>query len=459
MIGGMFDILPGFRDFYPSDCATRNQIFEGWRKVAHRFGFEEFDGPILEPLELFTKKSGEEIVDQLFAFRDKGEREVALRPEMTPSLVRILGRQLATLKLPTKWFNITENFRYERPQKGRLRSFYQFNVDMIGEVSCAAEAELIALAIASFQQFGLTREHFYIRLSDRQLWTLWLNVFGIHEEATQSQMLAIFDKWERRTPDAIQKDLLQVLPQHCAAAEFFEKTEHLRTLHSLEEIRSYFREQNLSAECDQLLQQRFTTWQALLEELQALGCSAFITIDLSVVRGLAYYTGFVFEVFETGNQGRALAGGGRYDHLFEKLTGHAMPAVGFAAGDVTLTDLLQKYAPLPPYHRPLDVVVLFEPTERSIALQQAQRLRQQGFSVEYPLGSAKSLSKQLKKAYASQPTHVIVFTAEASRTGQVQLRTSGATDSQLVPVEKLTEILKSSPLSHKPLFPLKRSIV
>lgn len=448
MIGGMFDILPGFRDFYPSDCATRNQIFEGWRKVAHRFGFEEFDGPILESLELFTKKSGEEIVDQLFAFQDKGEREVALRPEMTPSLVRILGRQLATLKLPTKWFNITENFRYERPQKGRLRSFYQFNVDIIGEASYTAEAELIALAIASFQQFGLTCEHFYIRLSDRQLWTLWLNVFGICEETVQTQMLSIFDKWERRAPDAIQKDLLQVLPKYCAAAEFFEKTEHLRTLHSLEEIRSYFMEQNLSAECDQRLQQRFATWQSLFEELQALDCQAFITIDLSVVRGLAYYTGFVFEVFETGNHGRALAGGGRYNHLFAKLTGHAMPAVGFAAGDVSLTDLLQKYVPLPPYHKPLDIAILFEPTERPIALQQAQRLRKQGFFVEYPLGATKSLTKQLKKAYASQPTHVIIFTAEASRTGHVQLKTQGTTAPQLVPVGKLIEILKPSSIPH-----------
>ena len=186
----MFEVLPGFRDFRPNKCAVRNFIFEHWRSVARSFGFEEFDGPILESLELFTKKSGEEIAEQLFAFEDKGGRKIALRPEMTPSLVRILGEQIATIKRPTKWFNITENFRYERPQKGRLRSFYQFNIDIVGEASCTAEAELIALAIQSFQTFGLSREHFYVRLSDRQLWMLWLQAFGIDDEATKLKMLS-----------------------------------------------------------------------------------------------------------------------------------------------------------------------------------------------------------------------------------------------------------------------------
>ena len=439
--GVMFEVLPGFRDFQPQACAIRNSLFKNWRKTAHTFGFEEFDGPILESLELFTKKSGEEIAEQLFAFEDKGGRKIALRPEMTPSLVRILGAQLATLKRPTKWFNITENFRYERPQKGRLRSFYQFNVDIVGEESYTAEAELIALAIRSFQSFGLTRVHFYIRLSDRQLWTLWLQVFGIHDEDLKIKMLALFDKWERRSHEEIEKDLKGILPATTPAETFFQETETLRQANDLEAIKACFEKHPLTESLKAALEERLDTFSKLFTELSYLGCQEFLKLDLSIVRGLAYYTGFVFEVFETGNQGRALAGGGRYDQLFEKLTGHPMPAVGFAAGDVTLTDLLQKNNLLPQIENPLDCYVVFEPSEVQSALSTTQMLRSQNISVKYTLGEAKSLSKQLKKAFSESPKFVLIFTHDELAQDKVQVKNISKDSTELVDLSQIADYL------------------
>lgn len=439
--GVMFEVLPGFRDFQPQSCAIRNSIFKSWCKTAHAFGFEEFDGPILESLELFTKKSGEEIAEQLFAFEDKGGRKIALRPEMTPSLVRILGAQLATLKRPTKWFNITENFRYERPQKGRLRSFYQFNVDIIGEESYAAEAELIALAIRSFQSFGLTREHFYIRLSDRQIWTLWLQVFGIDNEDLKIKMLALFDKWERRSHEEIEKDLKDIIPSSTQLEAFFQETERLRQASDLEAIKACFEKHPLTQSLKTALLERLDTFSKLLTELNYLGCNEFLKIDLSIVRGLAYYTGFVFEVFETGNQGRALAGGGRYDQLFEKLTGHPMPAVGFAAGDVTLTDLLQKNNLLPKIDNPLDCYVVFETSETESALRMTQTLRSQNISVKYTLGDVKSLSKQLKKAFSENPRFILIFTHDEASQGKVQVKNISKGTTELVDSLRIVDYL------------------
>ena len=434
--------LPGFRDFEPSVCAQRNAVFNGWRTVARRFGFEEFDGPILEPLELFTKKSGDEIVEQLFSFEDKGGRKIALRPEMTPSLVRILGKNLATLKKPTKVFNITEQFRYERPQKGRLRSFYQFNVDIVGETSFAAEAELIALAVESLRFFGLTEEHFYVRLSDRKLWQLWLRVFGITDEACVGSVLGLLDKWERRPQKDIEADLTKILPSSVQTETFFDATEQLRQCKNPEAIECCFSQQTNDAELSEALHQRLDEWGKLLHELELLGCEPFVAVDLTIVRGLAYYTGFVFEVFERGNQGRALAGGGRYDQLFEKLTSHPMSAVGFAAGDVTLTDLLNKYRLLQNYKREVDVFCVFEETERDRALRCAQMLRQENFSVLYPFGEAKVLSKQLKKAYAEQPRYILIFTQELASKGKVQMKCFADERTREVDWGEVAEVLR-----------------
>ncbi|MDR2396913.1 MAG: histidine--tRNA ligase [Puniceicoccales bacterium] len=437
------ETLPGFRDFYPAECAVRNALFTGWRKVARRFNFLEFDCPILEPLELFTEKSGEEIREQLFAFADRGGRKVALRPETTPSLVRLIGTRAESLKKPIKWFNITENFRYERPQKGRLRSFYQFNVDIVGEGSFSAEAELIALAIESFSIFGLSRQHFYIRLSDRQIWILWLKALGIEESSTQIGLLSVLDKWERREKKDLEKDLLCYLPRAVDVRTFLTRAEKLRRSNKLQDIRRFFNALKLDGMLKAMVVERLFTWEKLLEELSALHCDSFVQIDLGIVRGLAYYTGFVFEVFEADLDGRALAGGGRYDLLFKKLTGHILPAVGFAVGDVTLVDVLQKYRLLPNIVFPLDCFVIFEDSTYKQALQDVSSLRQNGLSVMYVLGEICAISKQFKKAFEYNPNFILFYGSDELRNNQVQVKHMLTHNITLVEREKLVNFVRN----------------
>src|SRR5690348_2358876 len=191
-----FQTLPGFREFYPEDLARRNHIFRLWRQTAANFGFAEYDAPVLEPLELYTTKSGDEIEGQLFNFTDKGGRDVALRPEMTPTVCRLVGAKASALKRPIKWFSIAEFYRYERAQKGRLRAFFQFNADIFGEPGPEAEIELIALLVQCFRAFGLSEQDFQVRLSDRNLWFYYLEALGLDEPRTRA-MLGAIDKFEK----------------------------------------------------------------------------------------------------------------------------------------------------------------------------------------------------------------------------------------------------------------------
>ena len=437
----MIDTLPGFREFYPESCYARNAVFQSWRETAASFGFQEFDAPILEPLELFTQKSGEEIVEQLFSFEDKGGRKVALRPETTPSLARLVGAKASSLKMPVKWFNITENFRYERPQKGRLRSFYQFNVDIIGEKSFRADAELISLAIESFKKFGLTREHFFVRLSDRQLWKLWLNGFEIIDESSVLKILSILDKWEKMPEAEIKENITKaLLSKNCNAEDFFEKTNLLKNASSLNEILSLF--SNFSQDIKTQTSAHLEQWQNLLNELENLNCIEFVKIDLGVVRGLAYYTGFVFEVFEEGKQGRALAGGGRYDDLMEKLTGHSLPATGFAAGDVTLGEILQKYNLQQNQQQINSCFLAFDEKFRKLALSDATKLRNNGFATSYAINDAKSVQKQLKKV--ANTTRFIVFYEENEvSNNQIRIKDLTSNNQIVVPHETLLHELNN----------------
>ena len=204
-----FKSLPGFREFYPEDFAEHRFLFQVWRQVARRFGFQEYDGPVLESLELFKAKSGDEIESQLFCFEDKGGREISLRPELTPTLARMVAARANALKRPIKWFSVGDNFRYERMQKGRLRCFTQFNADILGEAGPAAEIELLALLVQIFQGFGLGEDDFFIRLSDRNLWMLYLEAQGF--AAQSAKILEIVDKWERMTEEAAKEKLESIV--------------------------------------------------------------------------------------------------------------------------------------------------------------------------------------------------------------------------------------------------------
>lgn len=414
-----FETLPGFREFYPEACSRRNHIFACWRSVARAFNFQEYDAPVLEPLELYIEKSGEEIVGQLFNFEDRGGRAVALRPEMTPSLARLIGAKANSLKRPVKWFNIGEHYRYERPQKGRLRAFYQLNVDILGEQGPAADAELIALLCQSLQSFGLTHSDFKVRLSDRDLWLLMLAAEGL-DEAAGATVLGIIDKLERTGRAKTIEKLAPVLGDE--AEDFLARIEEVIAIHDFDTLRAYI--ENLPLEGDLAAQAtaRIEDWGQLLRKLEASGVGDFIQIDLGIVRGLAYYTGFVFEAFEASGEGRALAGGGRYDALVKKLGGPDMPAVGFAMGDVTLVDLLESKSLMPDYiQSPEFIAIIGGEDERSVAMADAAQLRAVGYQIEYPLKN-QAFAKQFKSANQSGARFALIYGSEELERGVVKVR-------------------------------------
>lgn len=393
----MFKTLPGFREFYPEDCAKLEFVFGKWRGAAESFGFREFSPPVLEPLELFTEKSGEEIKSQLFEFTDKGGRQVSLRPEMTPSLARMVGAKAAGIRRPVKWFAVGENYRYERQQKGRLRAFFQYNADILGEESINADAEIIALLIESLRAFGLGENEFKLRLGDRTLWVLFLQSRGVEEQFV-IPVLSVFDKIEKVSPEALAEMAQKALEGSAAdASALVADARGFIKARTLDEIRACFPTQTELAE---KIDARLGDWRTLLSMLESLGVREYISPDLGIVRGLAYYTGFVFEAFQTVGTGRALAGGGRYDNLVKKLGYQDMPAVGFGMGDVTVSDLLELVGKSGQIDNSIDAyVVVGSPECRAAAMKIATDLRRAGFKTDYSYKDA-SFGKQFKQADA-----------------------------------------------------------
>ncbi len=402
-----FQTLPGFREFYPETFARRNHIFRLWRQTAATFGFAEYDAPVLEPLDLYKAKSGDEIEAQLFSFTDKGGREVALRPEMTPTVCRLVGAKANALKRPIKWFSVGEFYRYERAQKGRLRAFYQFNADIFGEPGPEAEIELIAKLVQCFRAFGLTEQDFYVRISDRNLWFYFLEALGL-DEARVRVMLSAIDKQDFARYD----ELFGPRDERLKGA--IETFLQVRSLAALESVLAGYANPKLAA--------RFADWKKLLSGLDAMGLGPYIGVDLSVVRGLAYYTGFVFEAFDRKGELRALAGGGRYDDLVEKLGGPALPAVGFAIGDVTTGLLLEARGLMPTFVQAPDVYcVIGGEKERLEAFADIHALRAAGFRVDYPLKEV-AFGKQFKAAAESGAKLALIYGGDELAKGVVKLR-------------------------------------
>ncbi|WOO39455.1 histidine--tRNA ligase [Rubellicoccus peritrichatus] len=433
----MFQTLPGFREFYPEDCARRNFIFSKWREAAKTFCFEEFDGPVLESLELLTAKSGPEIASQLFNFTDKGGREVTLRPELTPTLARMVGAKAGSIRRPVRWFGIAENFRYEKPQKGRLRSHYQLNADILGEAGVGADAEIIALLIHTLCSFGLSATDFVIRLSDRNLWLALLESKGITGGAVVP-VLSIIDKLERDDPESVVKKLNEAGVED--ADSFFKEITALAEIRSLEELEAFFSSRQVE-QGEFSASGRLESWKALLEILKASGAEDFIRVDLGIVRGLAYYTGFVFEAFQTKGKARALAGGGRYDHLVEKLGGQPMPAVGFGMGDVTLNDLLLEKKIEPPAEGRADIyVVIGGADQRPMALKTVAKLRKAGFRVDFPIKD-QGFGKQFKTADQSGAKFALVVGEQEVKDRGVRVKNLSSGEESFLTEEKIITFL------------------
>lgn len=390
--------LPGFRDFLPRDCAARNYIFDRWREVARRYGFVEYDGPLLEDLDLYTKKSGEEIVKQLYDFTDKGGRTIALRPEMTPTLARMIAATHREFKKPIKWFCLPQMFRYERPQRGRLREHYQFNADIIGEDSLEADVELIALCADILRAFGFTAEDVVVRISDREFWVDFLRAQKVPEEQW-AEMLQAIDKSEREPREKTATRLGALAEPAFKILDGEGKSEKL---------------------------------ERLLAALKARGLGEFVMVDLGIVRGLAYYSGVVFEAFDRGGKLRALAGGGRYDNLIQQLSDGAvsLPALGFAMGDVVLAELIAespaaraKMEEAIAAQQNLDIyIVIAKEERRADALAQIQALRDRGYRVDFPLTSAK-VGKQFQTAEQLGARLAILFGDEWPQVKLKDLRT------------------------------------
>ncbi|MCX6964658.1 MAG: histidine--tRNA ligase [Verrucomicrobia bacterium] len=385
----MIQGLPGFRDFFPEDCARRNHVVATWREVSRRYGFVEFDGPALESTDLYRKKNeaGAEILEQLYSFTDRGGREVALRPEMTPTLARMVAAREKHYRKPMKWFCVSNFFRHERQQKGRLREFLQFNADILGESSPQADAEIIALAIDLLRAFGFTAEHFVVRLSDRKAWMDFLQSRGCDEAACRTA-LACADKLEREPEEKLNAKL--------AATGL-----------TVADLKAFIAAGSPEA------------FAPVLEALAARGLTGFVQPDLSIVRGLAYYTGVVFEIFDRSKNLRALAGGGRYDGLVKGLSDGAadLPAIGFGMGDVVLGHLIDE---TPAAAEKLQAalaltsdvfVVIADESRRAEALQIVQTCRELGLSTDFPLKSAK-VGKQFQEAENLGATHAVVIGQE-----------------------------------------------
>ena len=389
--------LPGFRDFYPPELAARSRIFSAWRDVARRYGFVEYDGPPLEPLELYTRKSGDEIVGQLYTFRDKGDREVALRPEMTPTLARMVAARANALRKPIRWFSLPQLFRYERQQKGRLREHFQLNVDIIGEPDIAADAELIAVAVDVLRALGLTSADARARVSDRRLFVSLMQAMGV-SDAQMPTVFAVADKMDREPRASAERRLTEAGISSEVAGRVLE-TIGPASIDSLRALASQFDE----------LQEHVERMQRLVTLLTALGVGDWITIDLSIVRGLAYYTGTVFELFDAKGELRAICGGGRYDTLLESLGGVDLPAAGFGMGDVVLGELLRARGLLTDATEILDFwVAAADDQSLTRVMETAAMLRARGCSVEYALRQ-QQLSRQLKHAVAAGARQVIIL--------------------------------------------------
>jgi len=404
--------LPGFRDFYPEELTLRNHIFATWRSIAGRYGFEEYDGPPLEALDLYTQKSGDEIVQQLYAFRDKGDRDVALRPEMTPTLARMVAARVQALKKPIRWFSIPQLFRYERQQRGRLREHFQLNMDIIGEASPLADAELMAAAIDIMRGFGLSATDVRLCVSDRRVIRTLLADRGI-KETQLATAFAVIDRSER-----VPKNVLEEMLKDAGYGK--RETEAVFDVAALRGADALKAAGNAAEPLGQALQ-----------ALEAMGLGDFVAVDLTIVRGLAYYTGIVWELFDAKKSLRAIAGGGRYDNLLD------LPALGFGMGDVVLGELLKEHGAVPKASIELGAFLIAVGGEDLPAmLQLAHAMRERGIAVEYGLRHA-GVRKQLELASARGAARAVIIGPDERKDGLAVVRDLRAGTEAKVPLDKL----------------------
>ena len=414
----------GTRDFYPEDLRLRSWLFDHFRGVAERFGFEEVDAPVVEHAELYQRKAGEEIVDQLYHF-ELHDRHLALRSEFTPSLARMVMARQGALRWPIRWFSIPQCWRYERMTRGRRREHYQWNMDIWGEPSVAAEAELISAAFTAMDQMGLAAGDVRMRVNSRALLeeTLRERFLGSRPEAF-APLCVIIDKLDKIGADAVVDQLSDPAGAVQLPASDARDAVALLSIKTLDE----------AARTAPANSEALAGLQRLFELLDAYELADRVEFDASVVRGLAYYTGIVFEAFDTEGNLRAICGGGRYDRLLESLGGKPVPAVGFGFGDAVIAELLSDKGLLPELPRRLDAVVFaFEEAGRAEATRLARRLRDQGQSVELVLGQIKA-KRALADADRAGAERIYLLGPDELSKGVVRVRRLQSGDEEDLPL-------------------------
>ena len=397
----------GTRDFYPEDMRLRNWLFDNFDDAALLHGFQEYDAPVLESEELYTRKQGEEITQQLYNFKDKGDRKVALRPEMTPSLARMVMSRAGALPMPIKWYSIPQCWRYERTQRGRGREHYQWNVDIWGTDEISADAELISVLVTFFRSVGLTEEDLVIKMSSRKVLEEVLGSLGLEGDIFAKTCI-IVDKMDKLPADVVSEQLGD-LGLEKSAIQTIQSTLAIKEMNSLEEI--------LGKESAAV-----TELTSLFSALDAYGISGWIEFDASIVRGLAYYTGPVFEAHDRAGELRAICGGGRYDKLLSTLGGKDLPATGFGFGDMVIMELLAEKGLVPELIGGVDdVVISLSPELRNAAMSVATSLRNTGKSVDLVLED-KRLKWAFKHAERSGAQRLVMVMPDEWKEGKVKIK-------------------------------------
>ena len=368
----------GMRDFYPADMVLRNHIFDAWRCSAERFGFQPYDAPVVEHLELLKRKAGEEIVHQIYTFEDKSGRELALRAEMTPTLARMVASRMGSLSLPIKWYTIAQCFRYERMTRGRKREHFQWNLDIIGEPSLSAEVEVIATAVSAMEAMGLQREDVKVLYNSRVLLAEIVNHAGILPDHHAATFLAL-DKRGKISDEQI----VELLRKAELSESQCESVLAVLAVQDLAQAR-----ERLGADSSALAQ--IDTFEALLAQYDL---NDVVSFDIGVIRGLSYYTGIVFEAFDTRGVLRAIFGGGRYDNLLRDVGGKPETGVGLGFGDVVIAEILAESGCVPAERPTAEIVIGYmQDAQQTVSMRLAAALRAEGSRVDLALHAEKPKS-------------------------------------------------------------------
>ncbi|MDD5011465.1 MAG: histidine--tRNA ligase [Phycisphaerae bacterium] len=417
--------VKGTRDFYPEDMAKRNFIADLWKQVSLRNGFVEYDGPIFEYLSMYQLKSGDEIASQLFAFEDRGERKLAIRPEITPTLARMVNQRINTLPRPIKWFSIPRLCRAERPQKGRLREFFQWNIDIIGVDDCLADAEVIFCSVDYLMQTGLTSDDVVVKISSRRLMASLLEYFGIEEKQLE-KVYAVLDKKNKVPQETFEKMLEEAISDSGKR----QKVQKLMAVEFLGQLKDF-------AGADENANQAIEELKKLFNYIDMMGISEFCRFDIGIVRGLAYYTGIVFEIYDKSEQLRAICGGGRYDNLLSDFGGQKISATGMGMGDCVLGIVLEEKGLFKNLSQKNGIeyfVAFADDALRNESLKIIAKLRRAGRKAEFSYKGG-ALGKQLKQAFAVNAAVCIIVGEEFTQKKQLVIKNMDSGQQDIVTVE------------------------